>query len=58
MNETEYRNNNGTTINHCYEKLLLLNDMMNTDCAKTIAGKRDKYMSKFLKEFQDEWREL
>ena len=55
MDETEYRNHEGTTINHFYEKLLLIKDMMNTDCAKSIAWKRDEYMRGFLKEFNDEW---
>ncbi len=57
MNEAEYRNNKSTTINHFYEKLLLMKDMMNTDCAKAIAKKRDEYMHEFLKEFYDEWSE-
>ena len=36
-------------------KLLLIKDMMNIDCAKSIAWKRDEYMRGFLKEFNDEW---
>lgn len=57
MDEAEYRNHKGTTINHFYEKLLLLKDRMNTDCAKVIAKRRDEYMRGFLKEFYDEWSE-
>ena len=41
MDETGYRNHEGTTINHFYEKLIFIKDMMNTDCAKSIAWKRD-----------------
>ncbi len=55
MDETEYRNHEGTTINHFYEKLFLIKDMMNINCAKSIAWKRHEYMCGFLKEFNDEW---
>ena len=55
VSHDQYRNHEETTINHFYEKLLLLKDMMNTDCAKSIAWKRDEYMRGFLKEFNDEW---
>lgn len=57
MSHAEYRNlGNETVINHFYEKLLTLKDLMNTDAAKTLAAHRQAVMEDFLAEFKAEWR--
>ena len=55
MTKEEYKKHNGTTINHFYEKLLLLKDLMNTETGKKIAINRHEYMEGFLKQFFAEW---
>ena len=55
MTVEEYRNGKSTTINHFYEKLLLLKDKMNTTTGKKMAESRHKYLENFLEQFLYEW---
>lgn len=55
MSKEEYKNSNAPTLNHFYEKLLLLKDKMNTETGKKIALERHKYMENFLSQFYAEW---
>ena len=51
----KFLNSKSTTVNHFYEKLFKLTDMMNTETAKAIAMEREEFMRGFLAEFMDEW---
>lgn len=57
MNEKEYKAAEGTTINHFYEKLFLLQDLMNTEEGKRLAKARTDFMKRYLEEFYLEWEE-
>jgi len=54
-NFEEYKNSSAPTINHFYEKLLLLKHRMNTASARKIAEERHRFMEVFLEQFFDEW---
>lgn len=51
----KYKNNESHSINHFYEKLLLLKDLMNTETGRKIAEERHKFMELYLQQFYDEW---
>lgn len=55
MTKEEYKATTAPTLNHFYEKLLLLKDRMNTPTGKTIAEGRHQYMVDFLEQFYSEW---
>ncbi|RYD98518.1 MAG: HD domain-containing protein [Sphingobacteriales bacterium] len=55
MSKEAYKNTQAPTINHFYEKLLLLKDKMNTATAKAIAQQRHHFMEAFLEQFYAEW---
>lgn len=55
MTKEEYKKSTAPTLNHFYEKLLLLKDLMNTESGKKIAQQRHDYMEGFLDQFYKEW---
>jgi uncharacterized protein len=55
MTKEEYKNSTAPTINHFYEKLLLLKDKMNTETGKKMAQNRHDFMEVFLNQFYAEW---
>ncbi|AOW18229.1 phosphohydrolase [Polaribacter vadi] len=55
MTKEEYKTSTAPTINHFYEKLLLLKDKMNTTSGKKIAESRHQFMETYLQQFYDEW---
>ncbi len=55
MSKEEYKNSTAPTINHFYEKLLLLKDKMNTESGKKIATERHSFMEQYLEQFYKEW---
>ncbi|HEK9103025.1 HD domain-containing protein [Bacillus pfraonensis] len=55
MTKEEYRKNNDPSLNHFYEKLLKLKDLMNTEAAKKEAEVRHRYMEEFIEQFMKEW---
>ena len=55
MSKEEYKNTTAPTINHFYEKLLLLKDLMKTETGKLMAQQRHEFMLTYLDQFYAEW---
>lgn len=55
MTKEQYKKSTAPTINHFYEKLLLLKDKMNTKTGQLLAKDRHRYMEGFLQQFYEEW---
>ena len=55
MSKEEYKQSSAPTLNHFYEKLLLLKDRMNTQTGRKMAVERHRFMETFLDEFYNEW---
>jgi uncharacterized protein len=55
MTKDAYKKSTAPTINHFYEKLLILKDQMNTASGKKIAAQRHDFMEQYLRQFYDEW---
>ncbi len=56
MTPAQYKASKAPTINHFYEKLLRLKDLMNTPTGKKLALQRHQYMEQFLQQFYEEWQ--
>jgi len=55
MSPEQYRSSTAPTINHFYEKLLLLKDLMQSETGRKMAIKRHEFMLSFMDQFYEEW---